>query len=126
MTYLQNDAKFRALATTLLGKFGAPTTFEQRAGGTYDRSTGAIVGGAVVSESVLGTPPLPYDQVFRTADTVQEGSAVIIFAAADMVAVPRAGDAVLQSGTRYRVTAVQTYRSGAQAAAYFLTVEATA
>lgn len=127
MTFAENDATFRALATRLLAKFGAPSTYEQRTGGTYDRTTGEVTGSTLGTPvSVLASPPVPRDQVFRTTDTLQEAATIIILAAPDIALTPRAGDYIEQSGQRYAVTAVQTYRSGAQAAAYFLGVEATA
>lgn len=126
MTYLENDAEFRALAVELLAEFGAPTVFEIRTGGTYDRTAGTVPGSTVTATApVLATPPLPAEEVFGASSTLVKGKSVVIVAADGFSIDPELGIGLTHAGKKWTVVGRATLNSGAQAAAYVFGVEAT-
>lgn len=124
MTYLENDAEFRALALELLEDFGAPTVFQIRTGGSYSRATGTVSGGTVTdSASVLCTPPLPAEDLFGKGSTLVKGKSVVIVAADGFPIDPDMGIGFTHDGRKWTVVGRATLNSGAQAAAYVFGVE---
>lgn len=106
------------VALELLTDFGASATFTVDAG-TYDRTTGDVTSNTTDYTANI-SPPFPAEERYVNGDTVRESDLQCVVAASGLQFTPAMGIVVTFKSQKYRVTRVNTVRSGEQVAIYEL------
>ena len=117
------DTKMRALAATLIDRFGKSVTWTKKST-TYTASTGVAVP-TTTNYTVTITPPLQYDpstgrtgSQFNAGALTSTGYCIVTLAASGLSFTPANGDELTIDSATWRVVAVQAVYSGSLVAAY--------
>lgn len=106
------------VALELLTDLGASATFTVD-GGTYNRTTGDFTSSPTDYTANI-SPPFPAQEKYVNGDTVRESDLMCVVAASGLQFTPDVGLVVTFKSQKYRITRVNTIRSGEQVAIYQL------
>jgi hypothetical protein len=115
------DTQMRALASDLIGQFGASAVL-QRDEYLYDRVASKGYLQETQQYTIKLSPPEPYQEL-RDGAMVKTGEMKTMVAAVDLEIVPDEKDRIIFAGATWTVVAVEAVWSGEQVAAYILRLQ---